>query len=351
MMITIKPPKPIPIQKQITGTDLHEKLTAAEQGKLWATYIGNSMSICVLTYMLNHVEDPDIKTVLENGLSLSEQFVQIIKDIYAHENYPVPKGFTEEDVNAGAPRLFSDEFYLHYLKYVGKAGISLYGIAIPIVTRSDVREFFVKCMDATVQFLNQVNEALLGKGLLVKPTFIPYPKQIDFIKKESYLHGFFGDIRPLQSLEITHIYDNIENNATSKGVLIAFSQVAKLDRTKAFFLKGKEIATDHYDILTKLLEKEGLSSPPILDPMVTTSTVAPFSDKLMVFHKLDMFAMRIRAYGNALSMSARHDVAAKFGQLLLDVGKYVHDGADILIDFGWMEQPPQAADREGILSK
>jgi hypothetical protein len=351
MMITIKPPKLIPIQEKITGTDLHDKLTAAEQGKLWATYIGNTMSKCVLKHMLKHVEDPDIKSVLENALSLSEQFVQIIKEIYAHEKYPIPLGFTDEDVNEDAPRLFSDEFYLHYLKYVGKSGISLYGIAVPIVTRSDIREFFVKCMEATIQFLNQVNEALLAKGLLVKPPFIPYPKQIDFIKKESYLHGFFGDIRPLQSLEITHIYDNIVNNATSKGVLIAFSQVAKLDRAKAFFLEGKGIAEHHYDVLTNMLQKEGLSSPSIIDPMVTMSTVSPFSDKLMVFHKLDMFTMRIRAYGNALSMCARHDIAAKFSQLILDVGKYVHDGADVMIDFGWLEQPPQAADRESLISK
>ncbi|MDR6879496.1 DUF3231 family protein [Bacillus sp. 3255] len=328
----------------------NEKLTSAEQGKLWATYTGNTMSICVLSYMLNHVEDLEIRKVLEDGLSLSEQFVQSIKEIFVQENYPIPKGFSEEDVNAGAPRLFSDEFYLHYLKYVGKAGASLYAIAVPIVTRPDVRTFFTQCLGSTTKFLNEVNKTLIKKGFMSKPSLIPYPKSVEFIKKQSYLNGFFGNIRPLQALEITHLFDNIENNATSKAVLIGFSQVAKSKEVKAYFLRGKEIATKHYEIFSKMLQKENLSSPPIFDPLVSTSTIAPFSDKLMMFHKLDMFAMRIRAYGNALSMCARHDVAEKLGRLTLEVGNFVEDGANIMIEHGWLEQPPQAADRDALVS-
>ncbi len=38
-----------------------EKLNSAEMGKLWATYMGNSMSTCILSYFLQHVEDKDIK--------------------------------------------------------------------------------------------------------------------------------------------------------------------------------------------------------------------------------------------------------------------------------------------------
>ncbi|WP_248929571.1 DUF3231 family protein [Paenibacillus hamazuiensis] len=351
-METIKPIKlPSSNQRQNNENQTHEKLTSAEQGKLWATYIGNTMSICVLSHMLNHVEDQEIKKVLENALRLSEQFVQSIKQIFEQENYPIPKGFTEEDVNPGAPRLFEDEFYLHYLKYVGKAGISLYGIAVPLVTRPDIRSFFTQCVDLTVKFFNELNEVMLKKGLLTKPSYIPYPDKVDFIEKQSYLNGFFGEVRPLQALEITHLYDNIENNATSKTVLIGFSQVAQSEQARDYFLRGKEIATKHYDIFSQILQHEDLSAAPILDPLVTTSTSAPFSDKLMLFHKLDMFTVRIRAYANALSMSARHDIAEKYGRFILEVGNYVEDGANILIDHGWLEQPPQAVDRKALINK
>ncbi|MCR2804311.1 DUF3231 family protein [Paenibacillus soyae] len=333
------------------ASDLDQKLTSAEQGKLWACYIGNTMSVCVLTYMLKHVDDEEIKAILEQALSLCKQFVQTIKEIYEKEGYPVPVGFTETDVNPDAPRLFADEFYLHYLKYLGKAAISLYSIAVPLVTRSDTRHFFTHCIDAAIHLLNDVNALIMKKGQWTKPPLIPYPTSVDYIKKQNYLNGFFGDVRPLQALEITHMYDNIENNATSKAVLLAFSQVATVKQAKDYFRRGFDIASRHFETLTKFLQDENLTSAPLLDPLVHTSTQAPFSDKLMMFHKLDMFTVRIRAYANALSMSARHDIAAKYGRLILEVGNYVEDGANIMIDHGWMEQPPAAADRGALVRK
>lgn len=329
-------------------SDTDQKLTAAEQGKLWATYIGNTMSICVLSFMAKHAEDQEIKEIVKHALGLSKQFVTFIRDVYKKENYPIPKGFTDEDVNLNASALFADEFYLHYLKYLGKAGLGVYAIAVPLVTRSDIRAFFTECAHLTVQLMNMVNETLIKKGLLTKPPFIPYPTDIDFIKKQGYLNGFFGDIRPLQALEITHLYDNVENNATSKAVLLAFSQVAQLKEVRDYFHRGLGIASKHYNLFTKVLQEDFLSAPPTLDPLVLNTTQAPFSDRLMMFHKMDMFTVRIRAYGNAVSMSARHDVAAKYGRLMLEVGNFVEDGANIMIEHGWLEQPPQAADREAL---
>lgn len=337
-------------QSDLLAQENNDKLSSAEQGKLWATYVGNTMSVCVLSYMLKHVEDQEIKSILENALHLSEQFVQSTTQIFAQEKFPIPIGFTNEDVDLTAPRLFEDEFYLHYLKYVAKAGISLYGIAIPLVTRADIRQFFTNCMDQTVNLINQVTTVLLKKGFLVKPPYIPYPESVDFIDKNSYHNGFFGRVRPLQALEITHLYDNIENNATSRAVLIGFSQVAKSNQSKAYFRRGLEIATSHYETFSGILQEGGLTAPTIIDQLVTTSTTAPFSDRLMLFHKLDMYAVRIRAYGNALSMCARHDVAAKYIAFLAEVGNYAEDGSNLLIKNGWLEQPPQAVDRKALAS-
>ncbi|MFC4101630.1 DUF3231 family protein [Paenibacillus xanthanilyticus] len=141
---------------------------------------------------------------------------------------------------------------------------------------------------------------------------------------------------------------NTENNATSKAVLLGFSQGAQLPEVRDYFLRGLGIATKHYNLFTKILQADFLSAPPSLDPLVLNNTQSPFSDRLMMFHKMDMFTVRIRAYGNALSMSARHDVASKYGRLMLEVGNYVEDGANIMIEHGWLEQPPQAADREAL---
>jgi hypothetical protein len=326
----------------------HIRLTSAEMGKLWTTYVGNSLARCVLNYYLQHIDDQDIKKVIKNALNLSETFVENIKEIFIQENFPIPIGYTQEDVNLDAPRLFSDEFYLHYLKYTSKAGMSIYSIAIPIMTREDIRDFFINALNSTVNLITEVNNVLRAKGFLIKPPEIPTPKKVDFIKKQNYLNGFFGDIRPLHALEIAHLDDNTDNNITSKALLIGFSQVAKNEKIREFFIRGKELTNKHIQISSQKLHKDNLPSLLLLDDLVSESTVSPFSDKLMLAHKIEMFSMKIRTVGNAISLNGRKDLGGMYTKFLMDIGLYVEDGANIMIDHGYMEQPPEAADRDNL---
>lgn len=339
-MDTIKP-----IKVGSTKSDLKEELTAAEMGKLWATYMGNSMAKCIIKYYLQHVEDEDIKALLENALKLSTEFLKTTEEIFKKEDFPIPKGFSEqEDVNLGAPRLFQDEYYVHYLKYAAKAGMSIYNVAIPLVYRRDVEEFFIYCMDSTMDLMKQIKEILMNKGLIIKPPIIPVPDKVEFVKHQ-FLNGFFGDVRPLHALEITHLYDNIENNVTSKALIMAFSQVVKSEKIRNLFLKGKDFTHKHVENYMAKLHKEDLPTPSFLDHLVTKSTFSPFSDKIMLFHKADMFSMKIRAYGNSAAVDGRHDIGLMYTKSLMSIAQFVEEAAKIMIENGWMEQPPFAVDR------
>jgi hypothetical protein len=346
-METIKPTK---IHTRNTHV-VHEKLTSAEMGKLWVTYYGNSMSQWVLKYYLKHVEDPDIKKILEYALQLCETILKDIKSIYMKENFPIPYGFTEEDVNFGAPRLFADEFYYHYLRYVCKAGLSVYSIAVSVVTRPDIRDFFINVINSTIKLITDVNNTSLEKGFMMKPPTIPTPEKVDFVKKQNYLTGFLGHVRPLHAIEITHLHSNIDNNVTSKALLIGFSQVAKNEQLRQLFIRGKEITNKHIEICTQHLNKDNLPAPTLVDHLVSTSSIAPFSDKLMLAHKIDMFSMKIRSYAEGLSLNGRHDIGVMYARFEKDVGLFVEDAANIMIDHGWMEQMPEAPDRDHLASK
>jgi hypothetical protein len=340
-----------PLKISSTKSNTCEKLTSAEMGKLWATYMGNSMSKCILLYYLQHVEDGDIKTLLENGLKLSLEFIKIIEDIFMKENFPIPKGFSEEeDVNLDAPRLFEDEYYVHYLKYAGKAGMSIYNVAVPLVYRKDVEEFFIYCMDSTMALMKQIKEILMNKGLIIKPPIIPVPDKVEFIHKD-FLNGFFGHVRPLHALEIAHFYDNIENNVTSKALIMAFSQVVKSEKIRDLFMKGKDLTHKHIELYMEKLHYENLPSPTFLDHLVTTSTFSPFSDKLMLYHKTDMFSLRIRSFGNSAAVNGRHDIELLYTRSLMQITSFVEDAAKIMIENGWMEQPPYAVNRDKIASE
>ncbi|MFD2445063.1 DUF3231 family protein [Bacillus sp. CGMCC 1.16607] len=335
-----------PINLSTKELDELQPLSSIEMAKLWATYMGNSMSTQILTYFLQHCEDGYIKTIVENSLILSKDFMQRVEAIFKKDNFPIPAGFTQNDVNLGAPRLYEDEFYPQYIKYAAKAGLSLYAIAMPLVMREDIREFFVYANQCTTILLGQINNVLFEGKYISKPPIIPIPERPDFINKQSYLNGWFGDVRPLHAMEITHLYDNIENNRTSKALLLGFYQTVKDEKIKALFKRGLDMSDKAVNQLVEKLHKENLPSPSFIDHLVTTSTYPPFSDKIMLFHKVDMFCMKIRSFGNSLAVNGRRDVSALYLRTMTNVGLFVDDGANILIDKGWMETPPLAPDRE-----
>ncbi|YCA46366.1 DUF3231 family protein (plasmid) [Bacillus sp. JZ8] len=341
-MDTIKPTK--------IGRIFNDRLTSAEVGKLWATYMGNSMSTCILSYFLQHVEDSEIKGLVEHALSLSEEFQSIIKEIFTKEHIPIPHGFTKEDVNLEAPRLFEDEFYVHYLKYAAKAGMSIYNVAVPLMYREDVRNFYLYCIDATTKLMEQIKSILMDKGLIIKPPIIPTPEDVK-IAHPDYLKGLIEKARPLHALEITHLYDNIESNVTSKALIMAFRQVAKLEKVREVFKKGEDLTTRAVERYMSKLHDDHLPAPSFLDHLVTTSIISPFSDKLMLFHKVDMFSMKIRAFGNSVAVNGRHDLAVLYGKSLTNIFKFVDDASHVMMKNGWMEVPPEAADRENLALK
>lgn len=81
---------------------------------------------------------------------------------------------------------------------------------------------------------------------------------------------------------------------------------------------------------------------------VSSSTVSPFSDKLMMFHVTGLIASSMGAYGVSMSMSLRHDLGIHFTRLIAEIAHYSDDGANIMIKNNWMEQPPIADDRKEI---
>jgi hypothetical protein len=342
-MTTIKP-----IKISSNKTNPNEKLTSAEMGKLWATYIGNTMSECILSHFLQHVDDKEIKTLLDNALLITKDFKQRITDIFNKDHFPIPFGFSiKEDVNFNAPRLFDDQFYVHYLKYVAKAGLSIYNVAMPLVFRKDVKDFFNYSVYSTLELLDQIKSVLINKNFIRIPPEIPIPKKAEYTK-QNFLNGFLGHIRPLHALEIAHLYDNIENEVTSKALILGFSQVVQDEKIRELFQKGKELTHKSINRYMQQLESANLPSPSYIDHLVTTSKVSPFSEKLMLYHKVDMFSMKMRAFGNSVAVSGRHDIGFMYTRTLMNITLFVEDAAEILIENGWMEKPPEAVDRDNL---
>ena len=131
---------------QILTSTKKNTLTAAEVSGLWHQYMGDSMAICVYKYFLKIVEDKEIKPILESALQLAENHIAKISEFLNGANFQVPIGFTENDVNLDAPRLFSDQFLLFYSYIMTIHGLTAYSLAITNSERWDIQNYFFECM-------------------------------------------------------------------------------------------------------------------------------------------------------------------------------------------------------------
>ena len=120
-------------------TNIH--LTAAEMCGLWTQYINDTLAVCVNSYFLEKVEDEEVRPIVEWTLDTAKENISIMQELFRKEDFPIPIGFTEQDVNLQAPRLFSDTFFLMYLRHMSILAMAASSAALGLATRPDVVTF------------------------------------------------------------------------------------------------------------------------------------------------------------------------------------------------------------------
>lgn len=324
----------------------HTRLTSAEIGHLWSSYLFETSVHHMFSYFLTHVDDPDIEAYVEHCLQVSKKHVHRYIEIFNKENFPVPRGITSKDVNLRAPRLFSDIFYLYYIASMAKFALNGFAIAVTEVTRQDVREIFHLNLDALQKVSLMGTELLLEKGIYSRPPTISTPKSIKFVEDGHFFAGFTNDKRPLTVLEMNQLFQNIRSNALGKALIKGFMQVTDDKKICAFFEKGKVISNKYVGLLSDILLKEDCNVPSTYGSEVMDTTVSPFSDRFMLNHITHLITYGIANYGLSLAMSPRKDLALMYIKMISEVMGYASDGAKLLVKHGWMEQPPSKVDQK-----
>jgi len=153
-----------------------------------------------------------------------------------------------------------------------------------LAAHQDVIRYFYNCIDETKELLNRTKEVMLAKGMFIRSLYIPTPNKVDFVHKQSFMAGWFGERRPLTTFEITNLFTNYQRNCLAKATFIGFSQVAEHKEVIQFMLRGKDLASQHIKRFASILQASDLPASEAWDAMVTYSTSPVFSDKLMMFH-------------------------------------------------------------------
>ncbi|MFE4522394.1 DUF3231 family protein [Cytobacillus firmus] len=327
-------------------------LTAAEIAQLWTGYLNSSMCHCIFSYFSNTVEDQKLQSMLQEGLQLTEKHIQKLTSFFKNEGLSVPYGFkVKEDVHLTAPKLFSENFSLHFIYNMAMFAVNFYALSKTLSVRSDIVEYFNTCLLEVNEYETKLKQMLVDKGLYMRSPHVIPVKETSFVESKKFMGGLFGDKRPLNVIEITNIYINLKRNALGKTIMVGFSQVAQSKEVGQFMTRGGDIAAKHTKVFSELLEESYLPVSMSWDMEVTDSTSPPFSEKLMMFMTTSLIALSAGIYATSAASSARKDISLNFIRLSAEIANYAEDGANILIKNGWFEEPPHPADHDELANR
>lgn len=96
------------------------------------------------------------------------------------------------------------------------------------------------------------------------------------------------------------------------------------------------------------MHADNLPVPKSWETEVTTSTDAPFSDKLMMYHIGFLFQAAQAYHGTGLASAMRTDLVAAYEGVILKNLMVTKKWFNIMVKNKWLEQPPLAPNRKEI---
>lgn len=318
-------------------------LTSIEIASVWSSYLFESMVHHIFSYFINNTEDEEIKAYIEYCQVTSKLHIHNYMAFFKKENLPVPRGTTSDDVNIHAPKLFSDKFHIIYIKNMAKFALANFAMSYSDCSRHDIRMLFKEHIERLIEVDRLGIEIKQSKDIYAVPPYVDVQNNVDFINnKKDFFAGFFTSKRPLSVLEIRQLFINLHSNAIGEALMKGFSQAAASKEIYNYLKKGEELSRKYYKMFSDVFADEGLDIPPSYEKDVfsVAPKESPFSDRLMLNHAVLLNAYGIGNYALGMSQSQRRDLMAMYGKIMLEVGMYADNGAELLIKRHWLEQPP-----------
>ncbi len=319
------------------------KMSSTELGALWMTYQKKSVILRMLEYFIENADDQEAKDLLSSLHTKLHSMFMDMTTILENEGAAPPIGCTEKDVNLHAPALWNNGFDIMISRILKEISTGMYAIHLTIVYREDIINFYQQLTEITETYYNLFTQYLLENSILSRPNYVNMPTSVDFIADKQYMKGtnILGNKRPLNTVEFGVLYHSIESNITGMQLMKGFAQCAKDKDVQKYFTKGMELSKEILKDDSNTLLEHNIQPPATPGGTVTNSTVAPFSDKLMMLcnYFLGSFALGGQSFSSTFMW--RNDLVAKKGIQAKDVFEYNREGIMLMISKGWLEEPPK----------
>jgi hypothetical protein len=326
-------------------------ISGSEVGTLWLTYMEKTMILRIIEYFIEKSDEQEAKNILGMLWQELDYYVDQIKRLFKKQGIAIPVGFTKTDVNLEAPPLYDHGFDIMFLRILKEMSMGLYTINMNMSYRVEVMTIFEGLTTVTQKVYKLATLYLLRKGFLTLPPKVTMPKTTEFAKSKGYLSGLnpFKEKRPLNDIEMGILHHAIEANNIGMQLMIGFAQCAQDKKVKQYFVKGLELAKKQIKLFEEILLDSNIHSSVTSGSTVTASTVAPFSDRLMMHCTafLNGFSTVGTCFGTFFSL--RKDINMKTSLIAQDVYFYGQEGIEIMVKNGWFEEPPQIENRPGLI--
>ncbi|MGM8216332.1 DUF3231 family protein [Bacillaceae bacterium W0354] len=325
-----------------------DRLNTNEISVIWEHYIQNSLYSQLLKYFKKTSENEKIKEIISECLHFTEKIAKESKAYFESEGLPVPHGFSEDDVNLNADKLFLDESLIIFIGHTLKAGVVSISGALMMCVRKDVRDFFSNALREVSDLFNKCIEIEVEQNIYIFPPQIELQQHVEYVESKKYFTQ--TKRRPLNTIELMHLWENIRTNAIGEVICMGFAQTTNDKEVKDFIKQGMRIAQKHINIFSEHLEDSHVHAPAGTNSYVTNSTEPVFSDRLIVNFLTILSAIGQANYATAASSSMRYDLTLNYQRLSVEIALYEKDGADLLVKNGWLEEPPQIPDRKKLIN-
>lgn len=325
------------------------KLTAGELSHLWENLMNNSAASVVLDYFHRITEADEIRSVCAFALQMVLTDKNEMEHFLKTENYPLPEGFSQKDMNSDARKPVTDVFVLFFLHQMAQTDLVKTAVSLADAVRQDLRKQYSNRMVKSMELHQKAVSLLLEKGLFLRSPFIPSTHEVQPMAKKGFLSNVFGNNpRSLTAREANELHKNVVNNHIGRSLLMTFYQSNQHTELKELLLRGKALASKLVNEFSSVLIENDLPVAMTWDSHVLDSTDSPFSDRLIAFLLDQMNKLGVANYGYGFAVSARKDIKAMYTRIVADVYQYELDVKNLMIDRGWLERPPMALDRRNL---
>jgi hypothetical protein len=328
-------------------------ISASEVGTLWQTYQEKTLIMRFLEYFIEKADDQQARNILGGLWQELNYFVNEMEQLFEQQGIVKPRGFTSEDVDLEAPKLYDNGFDILFIRVLKQVSMGMYTLNMNMAYDDRVMQLYEGLTTVTQKIYKLATFYLFEKGILSQPPKVTMPKVNEIIESKKYMKGtkLFGDKRALNDLEIGILHHNLESNNIGMQLITGFAQCAQNKEAKQYFLQGKELAKKQIKVMEDLLLESDIQLTASSSGTVTTSTVPPFSDKLMMHCIYILNGFGLVGAGAGAFFSLRNDLSMKSILLAKDVYFFAQEGIEIKIKNGWFEEPPQMEDRSRIIKE